>query len=424
VSWAFPGLITTSMGSTLPTYLVHLFGKQPRHPLDLHTACATVINPGSQPLRARLRVDLPVYAQPSTVDLAVAPGRTATTCLDPTFDLGKLYALRETTPGRLEVALTDAVSGAELGAAMRALALAPPGEIAWKAPGIAGPDMRDLAAVFVTPKDPAVDRLQRAAQEKSAWQGFGGGDPYQRPPLITEDTLEPGRHLYERLFLEEGESIDWEVLPGSAALDLYLFTSTQYEAWRKGTGDDAVQVWTEQRAGARGTLGAGGAYTLVVYNPGTATATARYRHDPTREAVVRDVLSAVYATLAGLGTRYSNIPDTYFGGWQHVRRSREVLEAQSANCIDGSLLFASVLELVGMEPVLILTTSHAYVAVRSAPGSTLVWPVETTLLDTAPFADAYRAGIDELLADPGKDPQFGALDIKALRARGILPMPQ
>jgi hypothetical protein len=428
VSWSFPGLIGTAMGSTLPSYLAHLFGKQPRHPLDLHTACAAVTNPGAQAVRARLRVDLPVYAQPATADVTALPGRTTVACLDPTFDLARLYALHETTPGRLEVALTDAASGTELSAAMRPLSLVAPGEIAWAAAGVAAGDLRDLAAVFVTPKDPAVDRLQRLAQEHSAWNGFGGGDPYRRGPLLTEDTIAPGEYLLDEILVEADERLGWELLAGTdGPLGVYLFTPEQYQAWRTDSGHQAVQAWSQQGAGARGLLDAGGgAYLLVTFNPSDSArpVAVRAQRTATREEVARDVLASVYVTLAALGTRYSNISDTYFGGWQHVRRPPEVLQALSANCIDGALLFASVLELLGMEPVVVMTTGHAYAGVRSAPGSTVIWPVETTLLDSAGFADAYHTATAELLSDARKDPQFRLLDIKALRARGILPMPQ
>jgi hypothetical protein len=110
--------------------------------------------------------------------------------------------------------------------------------------------------------------------------------------------------------------------------------------------------------------------------------------------------------------------------FQHIRRVSEVLTALSANCLDGSLVFASALELLGMEPVLILTTGHAYVGVRSAPGSKVIWPVETTMVGTAPFADAFNAGVDEYLADSKNDPQFHVVDVKAMRGKGVLPLPQ
>src|SRR5437868_3705655 len=83
----FPGLLQTAMGTVFPTYLAHLFGKKPRHPLTLELACVKVANGRSAPLRARLRVGMPVYAQPSSQDLTVPPGQAVSACLDPTFDL-------------------------------------------------------------------------------------------------------------------------------------------------------------------------------------------------------------------------------------------------------------------------------------------------------------------------------------------------
>src|SRR5205814_4204935 len=110
----------------------------------------------------------------------------------------------------------------ELGSAMQAVALGAPGDLAWTAPGATPADMRDLAAVFVTPRDPAVDRLQRQAQERSAWKSFGAGVAYQRSPLVTDDVVGPGEHLYETVVLEPGERIGWQLLATSGAVDVFL----------------------------------------------------------------------------------------------------------------------------------------------------------------------------------------------------------
>jgi hypothetical protein len=152
--------------------------------------------------------------------------------------------------------------------------------------------------------------------------------------------------------------------------------------------------------------------------------TATWLRTPSHIEVATDALQAVFIALQKLKTKYSNIPEAFFNDWQHVRRPREVLGALSANCLDGSMLFASVLELVGMEPVIITRTGHAYVGVRSAPGSALVWPVETTMVESATFEQAFSTALGELTADQKMDPRFRLVDIKAMRARGVLPLPQ
>src|SRR5579862_7041135 len=78
VTWTFPGLLATSLGPTFPTYLAHLFGKHAQHPLTHETVCAAVRNPRPTPLRARLQVGVPAFADPATQDLTVGAGATTT----------------------------------------------------------------------------------------------------------------------------------------------------------------------------------------------------------------------------------------------------------------------------------------------------------------------------------------------------------
>jgi hypothetical protein len=428
VSWEFPGLIQTAMGTAFPTYLAHLFGKKPRHPLFFELACVTVSNARTTPLRARLRVDMPVYAQPSSQDFTVPAGKTLSGCLDPTFDLTALYALRDTAPGRVETALTDLDGGAELGTAMRSFAVTAPGDIAWTAMGATLADMVDLMAVFVTPRDAPIDQLQRLAVDESAWKDMGGLNGYERPPVPRTETLDAGQTAYTRVQLETGETLTWKltaVWGGDGAIDVALFTRAQFEAYQAGTDTAALQIWTAQTAGMQGQASPGaGTLVLAMLNRAPDARTASWLRTPSHMEVAADALQSVFVALQKLKTKYSNIPDTFFNDWQHVRRPREVLEALSANCLDGSMLFASVLELVGMEPVLITRTGHAYVGVRAAPGSPRIWPVETTMIESATFEQAFSTALDELATDEKMDPKFRMVDVKAMRARGVAPLPQ
>lgn len=429
VQWDFPGLIQTPMGMTFPTYLAHLFGKHPDHPLSFDAVCATLINRSAATIRARLEISFPLYGAPSQQDLAVAPGGSDKVCLNPTFDFNALYALRETTPGRMEASMVDLYTGRELGAAMRDFSIVAHDEVAWTASGATVGEMDDLSAVFVTPKDPAVDQLQRQAQDQSQWKSFGGGNVYSRGGVVDRWSLGPGEYHADNLVLEPDETVTWRLLSvgGGAGMDVHLFTAAQYQAWLNDTGSDSVTSWMAQATGATGDAHPpAGRYVLVVFNPayGSEPRAVSFTRSNTREDVARDVLRSVYVALQQLQTRYSNIPSTYFSGWQHIREARDVLAASSANCIDGSLLFASVLELIGMEPVIFFTADHAYVGVHSSPGSPVVWPVETTLMDAASFEDAYRIAVSELNDDSANNPHFRAVDIRALRARRILPLPQ
>jgi hypothetical protein len=429
VVWEFPGLIQTPMGMTFPTYLAHLFGKHAEHPLSMDAVCVTVQNRGSGVLRARLEVSFPVYGAPSQQDLAVNPGQMNRFCLNPTFDFSALYALRETTSGRMEASLVDLYTGRELGAAMRDFSIVAHNEVAWAAAGATVTDMDDLSAVFVTPKAPAVDELQRQAQDHSQWKSFGGGDAYRRGGVVNRYTLAAGEYHSETVVLEPDEAVSWRLIStaGNGGVDVYLFSQEQFQSWIGDAGSGAVASWTGKQTGDAGeTHVAAGSYVLVLFNPayGSEPRAISFTRNNTREDVARDVLRSVYLSLQDLQTRYSNIPSTYFYGWQHIRLGGEVLAASSANCIDGSLLFASVLELIGMDPVILFTADHAYVGVHSSPGSRVIWPVETTLMDAASFEDAYRIAIGELTEDSANNPHFHPVDIRALRAHRILPLPQ
>jgi hypothetical protein len=425
--WSFPALIPDGKGGfVFPTYLAHLLGTSLDHPFPTDLACADVTNPGPQ-TSASLTVGLAVYGEDAAQDVTLPTGSWHV-CLTPAFDAGKLHALTSETAGRVEVSLS--VGGAVVSEATQEVSIAPVDEIAWDDGAIAVSDMKELAAVFVTPDDPTVDQLQRLAVEASAFGGFGDGDAYARHPYARTTDIPAGSYAGEDVIIEAGESIAWQVSNVSGGdtgtIDVYLFTPDQLTAWSNGTSQDATAAWAAQTSGAWSTFSPPeGRYELIFFNTGSeAPETVTWTRNPTREDVAEDSLQSIYAALQSLKTKYSDISGSYFAGFQHVRRASEVLGTLSANCLDGSLLFASTLELVGMEPVVIFKTGHAYVGVRSAPGSDVVWPVETTMVGTNPFADAFSEGLDELVADSASDPQFQLLDVKAMRTRGVLPLPQ
>ncbi|HVU49656.1 MAG TPA: hypothetical protein VHL80_03155, partial [Polyangia bacterium] len=425
VQWSFPALIPdAARGLVFPTYMAHLLGHPLDHPFPTDLACVDVDNPGS-PFSATLTVEMAIYGEDAAQDLAVPSGHSRH-CLTPAFDLAKLYALRAATPGRLEASLSS--GGAVLGATMQPLSISPVDEIAWQDGAIAFDDMRALATVFVTPGDPKIDQLQRLAASQSVFGRFGNGaDPYERDPWLRSSDLDAQTWASELVVVEAGEPIAWSlasVSGGDDVVDVYLFTPDQFDAWREGDARDAAEVWADQTSGASAQVSeTPGAYVLVVFNTQTyPTVSVSWSRNVTREDVAQDALGSIYTALRSLHTQYSDVSSSFFDGFQHVRRPSEALDALSANCLEGSLLFASVLELVGMRPVLVFKTGHAYVGVASAPGSSVLWPVETTMIGTNEFPDAFGKGLDELDADSQDDPGFELVDVAAARAHGILPL--
>jgi hypothetical protein len=419
VEWRFPALVRGSSGSSvLPSYLAHLFGKDlgPSGRLDL--ACADIRNERGTDAKLRMLVRLPVYAEPGALEVTVPARGQASGCANPVFDFAALDALRAHAPARVEVAL-ESQTGVELGVREIAIAAAPANEVVFLVPGLDAEQSRDLTVVFVTPGEPAVDALQRDAFGRSVFGGFDSNDPYQRATYPRRAVLDAGTSAAEELVLEAGESVEWELLEvddGSGDIEVEL------EEVQAG-GYRSAQSWRACTQGSRAQLVPGaGRYRLVLRSSDARTVT--WSRSNTREDVARDTLQALFDTLDERGTRYSNVGRTYFAGWQRVRRAAEVLSARAANCVDASLLFASVLELIGMEPVIVFATGHAYVGVRAAPGSERVWAIETTGVGTMSAAAAYATAQSRLASDRAGDPAFAITDVKVMRGRGVLLAPR
>lgn len=106
--------------------------------------------------------------------------------------------------------------------------------------------------------------------------------------------------------------------------------------------------------------------------------------------VVRQVY-ALWDLLVTRDVRYSSITTTSVESatvWcQHVRMIEESLNNSQANCVDGSVLFASLLRKIGVEPFLVLVPGHCYVGFYLDAEQNLPIALETTLLGAVLDAD-------------------------------------
>jgi hypothetical protein len=114
-----------------------------------------------------------------------------------------------------------------------------------------------------------------------------------------------------------------------------------------------------------------------------------------------DVYGQVYAIWKALSkrdVRYSNITATAATSEkvysQHVRLIDESINNTQANCVDGSVLFASLLRKVGIEPYLVLIPGHCYVAFQVDKQGKEIAALETTLIGASLEGDAKE--VDEL----------------------------
>ena len=134
---------------------------------------------------------------------------------------------------------------------------------------------------------------------------------------------------------------------------------------------------------------------------------------------------AIYRALQERGVSYVKSSFTLGAHRQwteRVRPPRESLRQNSANCIDGALMYASLFENLGMDSIVVLVPGHAYVGVRLAPGSERFLYLETAYTGRASFEAATAAAARSLAHHPASD----RIEVRIDRARqvGIYPMPE
>ena len=106
---------------------------------------------------------------------------------------------------------------------------------------------------------------------------------------------------------------------------------------------------------------------------------------------------------------------------ERVRFPRESLRRVSANCIDGAVMYASLFENLGLDPVVVLVPGHAYVGVREAQSSQNYLYIETSLTGRASFETAVLSASRGLRKHKPQD--ILRIPIGQSRQAGIYPMP-
>jgi hypothetical protein len=123
-----------------------------------------------------------------------------------------------------------------------------------------------------------------------------------------------------------------------------------------------------------------------------------------------------------------------FGFAQRTRLPAEVLQSKNAQCLEGTILFATLLEAIGLEPIIVRVPGHAFVGWKpnqrdgAKPGDIAF--VETTMVHNAKFEDATRVALNRVLEEKKAGhfakgiygPAF-MLDLSDLRKQGFRPQP-
>jgi hypothetical protein len=106
-------------------------------------------------------------------------------------------------------------------------------------------------------------------------------------------------------------------------------------------------------------------------------------------------LRAVFEALKATGITYVNemiafSPDEGTAT-QRVRLPRESLADKEANCIDGTVLVASILEAISLSPAMVVVPGHAFIACETGQDTGEWHYLETTMIATATFEESRES---------------------------------
>ena len=156
---------------------------------------------------------------------------------------------------------------------------------------------------------------------------------------------------------------------------------------------------------------------MAGYSAATGGTIAISRH-------VRDQARAIYSALQKSGITYVSskfVMGEFVDAAQRVRFPSETLHLKNANCMDVSVVFASAIENLGMQPVLVIVPGHAFAGVRTGKDSPTILYADLTVLPKGTFESATARAAEWLRKTP-KD-RVLVVDVAAARALGVYPRP-
>ncbi len=155
-------------------------------------------------------------------------------------------------------------------------------------------------------------------------------------------------------------------------------------------------------------------------------------------------MAAIYTAIAEQQIIYSTVPASFEEYGQRVRLADSVMAQKLGTCLDMALLYASCLEAIGLNALIVITQGHAFAGAwlvpetfpdptiddvslltkRTAEGIYDITLVETTCMNmghSSDFDDAVKKANGKLT--DGNNFLL-AIDIKRARYSGVRPIPQ
>jgi len=128
------------------------------------------------------------------------------------------------------------------------------------------------------------------------------------------------------------------------------------------------------------------------------------------------IIQALWNELKSLGFKYDDAPisigNSQRASYQPINPPEVTINKRSGNCLELSILFASVLENLNLEPLIVLIEQHAFLGWEFQGN---LYFLETTLIDSGKFDEAKTEGMTEYKQDGWKK----SLKISQLRKDGF-----
>ena len=253
----------------------------------------------------------------------------------------------------------------------------------------------------------------------------GGAKTIFQTPLFKPGVLDTLTELktanlhYKVTYLEDGEEIIWD--EQTIPVELYAKDTM---VWGVMVEDEYIDLqpliaaWVTPHAREVDEL----VRAAAEYHPQRSMGAAETPEERTEQVgAIYDALQNEYkityisSTISYAGQTESS---------QRVKLPEDTINLASANCIDGTVLFASALENIEIDPYIVMIPEHAFLAWEN--GDDTISCLETTMVGSSTFEDALDYGneeYDQEIENGNFDAGVSELiSIKDARELGITPM--
>lgn len=297
-------------------------------------------------------------------------------------------------------------------------------------------DLSPFIAAWVTPRDPKIQKLIHDAAGNPEAESIGGMVGYQKVKKTTsyseEIVVPPANLVYRKIHLRQGASLYGvlKAVTGGAnnEINFCFLDSHNFILFKdkKSYQYHLIKISAKSGHSFHFISPEENDYYLVLENYFSALSSkrvgivAKIEIPLTHEEIVGLQAKAIYETIKQNGMKYVDTSVSFAPGKsQRVKRPSDTVEFKGGNCIDGSVLFASCFEAIGLEPVIVIASGHAFTGVRTWADSNNYIFIETTVVSKVNFDKAlmpqhqvfseYKEGLK-------------IIDIKRARELGIKPL--